>query len=97
MSNLALHLTCRTTRLFCAAVFLLVPSIFARAEIVSTLHDSGHSRLKKEAQNVTITRDDWGIPHVHGKTDADAVFGMIYAQCEDSFVRVEDNYLTALG
>jgi acyl-homoserine-lactone acylase len=54
-------------------------------------------RLQHEAQSVTITRDDWGIPHVHGRTDADAVFGMIYAQCEDSFVRVEDNYLTALG
>ncbi|MGH8215492.1 MAG: penicillin acylase family protein, partial [Rhodanobacteraceae bacterium] len=49
------------------------------------------------AQNVTITRDDWGIPHIHGKTDADAVFGMIYAQCEDDFKRVEMNYLTALG
>ena len=50
-----------------------------------------------EAHAVTITRDDWGIAHVHGKTDADAVFGMIYAQAEDDFNRVETNYLTALG
>jgi acyl-homoserine-lactone acylase len=56
-----------------------------------------YARLQKEAQAVTITRDDWGIPHIHGKTDADAVFGMIYAQCEDDFNRVEMNYLTALG
>jgi len=56
-----------------------------------------YARLQKEAQAVTITRDDWGIPHVHGRTDADAVFGMIYAQCEDDFNRVEMNYLTALG
>ena len=46
---------------------------------------------------VTITRDDWGIAHVKGKTDADAVFGMIYAQAEDDFNRVETNYLTSLG
>jgi acyl-homoserine-lactone acylase len=46
---------------------------------------------------VTITRDDWGIAHIHGKTDADAVFGMIYAQAEDDFPRIEANYLTALG
>ncbi|HVX06121.1 MAG TPA: penicillin acylase family protein [Rhodanobacteraceae bacterium] len=56
-----------------------------------------YARLQREAQQVTITRDDWGIPHIQGKTDADAVFGMIYAQCEDDFNRVEMNYLTALG
>lgn len=55
------------------------------------------ARLKAEAVNVTIVRDDWGIAHVHGKTDADAVFGMIYAQAEDDFNRVESNYLTNLG
>ncbi len=46
---------------------------------------------------VTITRDEWGIPHVHGHTDADAVYGMIYAQAEDDFPRIEANYLTSLG
>ncbi|MEO7102631.1 MAG: penicillin acylase family protein [Gemmatimonadaceae bacterium] len=55
------------------------------------------ARWKQEAANVTITRDDWGIAHVRGKTDADAVFGMIYAQCEDDFNRVETNYLNSLG
>lgn len=52
---------------------------------------------KAIASRVTITRDDWGIAHVKGKTDADAVFGMAYAQAEDDFNRVETNYLTALG
>ncbi|MGH8191180.1 MAG: penicillin acylase family protein, partial [Rhodanobacteraceae bacterium] len=56
-----------------------------------------YTRLEREAQNVTITRDNWGIPHIHGKTDADAVFGMIYAQCEDDFSRVQSNLLGALG
>ncbi len=56
-----------------------------------------HARWKVEAAHVTITRDDWGIAHVHGHTDADAVFGMIYAQAEDDFPRIEANYLTNLG
>lgn len=55
------------------------------------------ARWQREAGAVTITRDDWGIAHVHGKTDADAVFGMIYAQAEDDFNRIETNYLFALG
>lgn len=55
------------------------------------------ARLHDEAARVSITRDDWGIAHVHGHTDADAVFGMIYAQAEDDFPRIEANYLTSLG
>ena len=50
-----------------------------------------------QAGKVTITRDDFGIAHISGPTDADAVFGMIYAQAEDDFSRIEANYLTALG
>jgi acyl-homoserine-lactone acylase len=55
------------------------------------------ARLKAAAQRVTILRDKWGIPHVFGKTDADAVFGMVFAQAEDDFNRVELNYINALG
>ena len=55
------------------------------------------ARLRGEASRVSITRDDWGIAHVRGISDADAVFGMIYAQAEDDFPRIEANYLTALG
>jgi acyl-homoserine-lactone acylase len=55
------------------------------------------ARWSREAQSVTITRDDWGIPHISGKTDADAVFGLLYAQAEDDFNRVESNYFDALG
>jgi acyl-homoserine-lactone acylase len=54
-------------------------------------------RWRAEAARVTITRDTWGIAHVRGQSDADAVFGMIYAQAEDDFGRIEANYLTALG
>jgi acyl-homoserine lactone acylase PvdQ len=52
---------------------------------------------EQQAREVTIIRDDWGIPHIYGNTDADAVFGMIYAQAEDDFHRVETNYLNAMG
>jgi len=60
----------------------------ARAEV---------ARWERRARNVTITRDDWGIAHVRAKTDADAVFGLLYAQAEDDFNRVETNYLNAMG
>jgi acyl-homoserine-lactone acylase len=55
------------------------------------------NRLKKSAQEVTIIRDNWGIPHIYGKTDANAVFGLLYAQCEDDFKRIELNYIEKLG
>lgn len=54
-------------------------------------------RWQATAARVTITRDNWGVPHIKGKTDADAVFGMIYAQAEDDFPRIERNYLNAMG
>ncbi len=54
-------------------------------------------KLAERAQRISIVRDDWGIPHIYGKTDADAVFGMIYAQAEDDFNRIETNYLNAMG
>ena len=61
---------------------------FSRAEL---------ARMQATAQRVTILRDKWGIPHVFGKTDADAVFGMVFAQAEDDFNRVELNYINAMG
>jgi acyl-homoserine-lactone acylase len=55
------------------------------------------ARWRDQASRVTITRDDWGLAHVHGRSDADAVFGMVYAQAEDDFNRVETNYINAMG
>src|SRR5689334_14051462 len=55
------------------------------------------SRYQQQAKKVTIIRDEWGIPHIYGKTDADAVFGLLYAQCEENFPRVERNYLEIMG
>ncbi len=74
-------------------LFFLLPAAlfaqnFSREEI---------ARWEKQAKQVTILRDKWGIPHIYGKTDADAVFGLLYAQCEDDFKRVEMNYIEKLG
>jgi acyl-homoserine-lactone acylase len=55
------------------------------------------SRWEAQAANIEIIRDDFGVPHIYGKTDADAVFGLLYAQCEDDFKRVEQNYIWAIG
>jgi acyl-homoserine-lactone acylase len=52
---------------------------------------------EKKAQEVTIVRDTWGIPHIFGKTDANVVFGLMYSECEDNFERVERNYLEVMG
>ena len=49
------------------------------------------------AAGIRIVRDDWGVPHIYGKTDADVVFGLMYAQAEDDFNRVETNFLNSLG
>ncbi len=55
------------------------------------------SNWEQQAKRVTIIRDKWGIPHIYGKSDADAVFGLLYAQCEDDFNRIELNYIEKLG
>ncbi len=54
-------------------------------------------RWVEQASTIEIIRDGYGVPHIYGKTDADAVFGLLYAQCEDDFNRVEQNYIWATG
>jgi acyl-homoserine lactone acylase PvdQ len=66
----------------------LLAQPFSQAEV---------SKWQNQSQQVSIIRDNWGVPHIYGKTDADAVFGLLYAQCEDGFNRVEMNYIEKLG
>jgi len=73
---------------FLTLPFQLFSQSFSKQEI---------ARWEKQAKNVNIIRDNFGIPHVYGKTDTDAVFGLLYAQCEDDFKRVEMNYIEKLG
>ena len=55
------------------------------------------ARLQAIAERVTIIRDDFGVGHIYAPTDAEAVFGLLYAQAEDDFPRVERNYIWAIG
>ena len=73
--------------------------LFVCLALASCRQKSGGELAKWETQasRITIYRDNYGVPHVYGKTDADAVFGMLYAQCEDDFNRVEQNYIWAIG
>ena len=65
--------------------------------VLSCSSNAEVDRLEAIAERVEIIRDDFGVPHVYAKTDADAVFGMLYAQCEDDFNRIEQNYIWAIG
>ncbi len=77
-------------------LFVLI-TVLLFFSFVSSASNTDEARWQKQASEVTITRDTWGIPHVYGKTDANAVFGMIYAQAEDDFNRIELNFLNAMG
>ena len=77
--------------------FVLIFAAASAAFAFQTDRNPEVARWEQQARNVTIIRDDWGIAHVYGKTDADAVFGMEYAQAEDDFNRVETNYINAMG
>src|SRR5207302_4387529 len=71
---------------------LACPSFIGYAAV-----DKDIATLAKQAQGITIIRDTWGIPHVYGKTDADAVFGVAYAQAGDDFNRIETNFINSQG
>src|SRR5438874_3286380 len=79
------------------AILLLVCAARPACSTGTAAADRDAAAWEKQAQNVTILRDNWGIAHVYGKTDADAVFGIIYAQAEDDFNRVETNYINGMG
>lgn len=80
-------------RIFALFFVVLFTASCSPEQVVQT----EQQRWQATADRVIITRDKWGIPHVYGPTDADAVFGMLYAQAEDDFNRIEMNFLTAMG
>src|SRR5580704_7888715 len=80
------------TMKFLFAALLCIP-----AAVGAAAAPGESARWLGHAAHVHIIRDNWGIAHVYGTSDADAVFGMIYAQAEDDFNRIERNYLSGLG
>lgn len=77
-------------------LFTLVVLLFSCAA-PTLAQNTSDSSLTKLARSVTIYRDTYGVPHVFGRTDASTVFGFAYAQAEDNFWRVEENFILALG
>lgn len=78
------------------SVFLLLAAVSALTAFQEPT-TAEKARWAREARAVHIVRDDWGVAHIYGRTDADVVFGMEYAQAEDDFNRVETNYINAMG
>ena len=107
MSKIAILKPASTTRalLLAAAAFVIptqanaqaVAATSRSAAVGSQASSQDMSRWKAQASRVTIIRDNYGVPHVYGKSDADAVFGLMYAQAEDDFNRIEMNYINAMG
>ena len=72
-------------------IFLLVTSLIL-VSCQSVDKKTQDLYLKKsEAYEAKITRDIWGVPHVYGKTDADAAFGLAFAHAEDDFKNIAEN------
>ena len=76
---------------------LFILSFIVLASCTNNTELTEQERWEQHAKNTKIIRDDFGVPHIYGKTDADAVFGLLYAQAEDDFNRVERNYIWAIG
>ena len=83
--------------LFAFACFGALPAAHSASAVAVAKPTAELARWTSSAKRVTIMRDKWGIPHVFGKTDADAVFGLMFAQAEDDFNRIEFNYINAMG
>ena len=79
------------------ALLALVAACGPKEQAPPSAGDAELARLAARAAQVEIVRDDFGVPHIYGKTDADTVFGMLYAQAEDDFPRIERNYIWATG
>jgi len=78
-------------------IFLFILAIASNSLVAQKPTNSELARWKQHAKQTTIIRDEWDIPHVYGKTDANAVFGLMYAQCEENFPQIEKNFLEMLG
>jgi len=75
----------------------LLVALFTATAQAQQASSADVTKWERQAKGISIVRDDWGIAHIHGKTDADAVFGLMYAQAEDDFNRVETNFINSMG
>ncbi|MBC7722040.1 MAG: penicillin acylase family protein [Pedobacter sp.] len=85
------------SRYYKVLAFIVLAVLHSQFSFAQKFTPTEINRWQTQAKQVTIIRDNYGIPHIYGKSDADAVFGLLYAQCEDDFKRVEMNYIEKLG
>ena len=48
-------------------------------------------------KNIEIVRDQYGVPHIFGKTDAEVAYGLAWAHSEDDFKTIQQAYLAGNG
>lgn len=84
-------------KIYTAGFIILMISFVPFVSLAQKFKPAEISRFGQRAKAVTIVRDNYGVPHIYGKTDADVVFGLMYTQCEDNFKGIERNYLYQLG
>ncbi|OUX37157.1 MAG: hypothetical protein CBE33_03710 [Candidatus Pelagibacter sp. TMED273] len=58
---------------------------------------SSDLKIQNYDYDVTIYRDNWGVPHIYGKKDTDTAFGLAYAHSEDDFETLQDVLLALRG
>lgn len=85
---------CRLCR---SVLLLLALGIVGQAPVSTAADGSTLLDAASLAKSVKIYRDQWGVPHIDGPTDASVIFAFAYAQCEDYFWQVEDSCILALG
>jgi acyl-homoserine lactone acylase PvdQ len=62
--------------------------------MAQTFYDEEIKLWKQHVKLVRIIRDNWGVPHIYGKTDANSVFGLMYSQCEDNYWQLEETFIS---
>ena len=50
-----------------------------------------------DPKNIDIVRDQYGVPHIYGKTDKEASYGLAWAHAEDNFKTIQETFLPAVG
>ena len=77
----------------CGGVYFLKPGWLPppSATLIAEMKTKGQGR------HVLIRRDEDGVPHILGHTDADAAFGIAYAHSEDDFETIQDTVLATRG
>ncbi|MBL0949357.1 MAG: penicillin acylase family protein, partial [Pseudomonas sp.] len=76
-------------RLALSLLVLVVVTAIALAVWEPLVAESGQAPASRQ-YDVEIVRDDFGVPHIFGRTDADVAYGVAYAHSEDDFATIQE-------